>query len=388
MIHVTIRKLRAGLAGASGLVPGLALLGATDAGCAAPASTTEALGHTASASTSTSVVDPGSGTLSLAPRYAGDGRIHFTFDVANTTDEFVRVGESIAFDAQAYYLWTALHPDGTPLPTDVATVEALSVTYEVQFLSKGDVVSHATLGVTSWSGDAPWDLRAQTGTVTIPPFTDTIEVGLLIADTTGAHVELSDLDFDTVPVFGGELPLKHVLFDNDGSTLRQRVIEGGGLVPGGSAILTYSDWRADEVVDKLMIDREIGTAQSYSRFGPIVTPIYGDIAYEVSFGWSFDGTSWAETSLPATTTSRVIDLLGRTAYEGTIYYVPTSGSSDLKLYFHVKAFLVVDYTRYGQSVLTKKYNQGDRLLVRERWDNPSGAYSNYDVPVETSQAAP
>jgi hypothetical protein len=198
-------------------------------------------------------------------------------------------------------------------------------------------------------------------------------------------MELSDLDFDAVPVFGGELPRKHVLFDNSGSTLRQRVVEGGGLVPNATVVVTYTDWRADEIVNKTAIDRQIGTAQSYSRFGLITVPIYGQIEYVVTAGYD-PGWGFSTASLPATQTSRVINQTGRTAYESTLY-VPNDGATDLQMYFHVQAYLVADYSSYGSSVLTRKYNQGDRILVRDAYDNKDGqAFSNYDVPVEPAAA--
>jgi hypothetical protein len=377
MVKVTIRRLRAGLAGASGLV----LLQPADTGCAAPVAA-PSIGTTASADTA---IDPGTGVLMPSPYWTPSGTTHYSIAATGSVDEFVRVGEKLTFNIPAYQLWTGVKPnDAIP---DVATLESLQATFQVAFLSKGDVVGRATPTVTSWTGDAFYDLVGSTSAFVIPEKTDTLEIGLVIVDPSdGTRVELADLDFDTVPVFGGELPLKHVLFDNQGTTLRQRIVEGGGLLPNGTVLVTYTDWRADEIVGKTSLDRQIGTAQSYSRFGLITVPIFGRIEYVVTAGYSYQA-DWGFTTYPltATQTSRVINQAGRTAYESTLY-VP-NGSTDLQMYFRVQAYLVADYSSYGSSVLTRKYNQGDRILMKDAYDNKNGkAFSNYDVPVEPAAA--
>src|SRR5207249_3110872 len=134
---------------------------------------------------------------------------------------------------------------------------------------------------------------------------------------------------------------KHIVFDNDFSTLRNRTIEGGNPIATSQLGITYTDWRADTVVDKSSIDTQIGTTISFGRFGTIEMPIYGDIKYEVSFGQAFDDYWQAEAPLAATTTSRVLRLQGRTAFE-TSFFVPQYPHK-IDMYFHVKAYLVVDY---------------------------------------------
>lgn len=375
MVNVKIRRVRAvttTLAGASSL----AML-ANGAGCAAPHE--EQLGGDVLADTQAT---PGSGTLTLNGAWQPAPSAYSFLLTQSTTDEFVRVGETLSLDLPGYYLWTALHPDGGDTP-DFDHLSQLAVTVEIQLIRRGEITGRVQVHVASWSGDQEWNSVAHTTPFTVPDQVDTLAFGVIVVDPQDGdrRAELASLDFATFPVFGGELPLKHALFDNDWTTLRQRIVEGGPLVAGASAMLTYSDWRADEIVDKTSIDREIGTIQSYGRFGPVVTPIYGDIAYEIGAGFSFDDQSWAsDYALPATTSSRVIDLAGRTAYEGTIY-VPANATK-VDLYFHVKAFLVVDYTKYGNAVISRRYSQGDRILVRERWDNPDGkSYANYVLPV-------
>jgi hypothetical protein len=372
MVRVKVRHVRAGVAGASGLV----LIG----NAAACVLNTPDDGARATSAADT-IADPGSGTLTLGGAILPASESYVFSLTQSTTDEFVRVGERLTIALPSYFVWTALHPsDGVPMP-DAAHVGALKVKVEVQFIGAGDVRGRATLAGT-WSGDNEWSMTSTTESFVIPSVVDTLAFDVTIDDPAdGAHVELASLDFASVPVFGGELPLKHAIFDNSGSTLRQRIVEGGHLVAGASAMLTYSDWRADEIVDKMMIDRDIGTVQSYGRFGPIVVPIYGDLVYEISTAFTFDGIYFSgEIPLNATTRSRVVNGQGRTAYETTIY--ATQNATKLDLYFHVKAFLVVDYSKYGNSVVSRRYNQGDRILVRERWDNLNGqAFQNYELPV-------
>jgi hypothetical protein len=48
----------------------------------------------------------------------------------------------------------------------------------------------------------------------------------------------------------------------------------------------------------------------------------------------------------------------------------------------VKTFLVVDYSKFS-NVGWRKYENGSRLLVREKWDNENGTYAdNYDFTTE------
>ncbi len=375
MVRIRVRHVRAGVAGASGLV----MLNGTALGCAAP--TSEDAG---SAESSETVVNPGTGTFELTPIYSGaEYGPAYTITTTNSTDEFVRTGEKIRFQLPEWILWSLVdEPNVTP---DVARIQQLKITFHVHFLRKGIVQKTVLAPVNSWTGDQLWNLVAHTNELVIPAKIDTVAVGVTVIDpaaTGGAKtVEVSDTDVVQVPVFGGEAPNKHVVFDNDFSTLRNRTIEGGNPIAGAQLGITYTDWRADTVVDKSSIDTQIGTTQSYSRFGLIEMPIYGEIKYEVSYGQAFDGYWQSEAPLAPTTTSRVLRAQGRTAYE-TSLFVPQFPHK-LDMYFHVKAFLVVDYARYGANVKTRRYNQGDRILVRERWDNLGGnANANYEFPID------
>src|SRR5262245_36650516 len=102
MVKVTIRRLRAGLTGASGLM----LLQQTEAGCAAPA-LHERVGTDLAAD---STIDPGTGTLTLSPYWSSSGYLHYSLASQGSVDEFVRVGEQVTFATSAYNLWNALKP--------------------------------------------------------------------------------------------------------------------------------------------------------------------------------------------------------------------------------------------------------------------------------------
>jgi hypothetical protein len=377
MVKVTIRKLHAALTGASGLV----LLNQAAVGCAAPPGE-----HVADTHSADTTIDPGTGTLTLVPTEWTPAAERWGFNAQGSVDEFVRVGESMTVSVSAFYLWQILHPNGSSTSPSAAELENLKVRVTVEFLANDvDVLSTAALPVVSWTGTDLYSLVGTTEAFRIPASTDTLAFLVSVTDPSdGSHVELADLDIDTVPVFGGDGTLRHVLFDNLSSTLRQRVVEGGGAIAGGTLDVTYTNWRADEIVDKSSLDTEIGTANSYTRFGSTQIPIYGQLTYEVWMGYSFDGTNWFEYPLAATTSSRVLNAFGRTAYENS-FGIPATGTSEVQAYFHVKAYLVVDYGPWGNSVATKRYNQGDRILLRERWDNLNGQVdSNYVVPVQAS----
>ena len=96
----------------------------------------------------------------------------------------------------------------------------------------------------------------------------------------------------------------------------------------------------------------------------------------LSYSVAIDGVWQNEQPLTANAKSRLLPPYGRVAYEGVLA-VP-NGAQKLEVYFHVKTFLVVDYDKFS-NVGERRYAQGARLLVREKWDNEHGAYAdNYD----------
>lgn len=365
-----VRGVGAAVTGASGML----ILGGSQA-CAVDGGGVPE-GATSSSSAVT-VTGPGTGTLALDYAYGANGG--FAFLATNSTDEFVRVGERLTATVPAYFLWSYLHPNDVA-PDDADRAKQLTATITVSFNSRGAVIGTAKLGLATWTGDEFYSVRGETAPFTVPPLTDAMTFDLVFGDLAdpSATAHFTPNATQAVNVFGGELPLKHALFDNDGSALRTRVVEGGNAYAGADVVLTYTDWRANTVVDSYSLDRQIGTAQGYGRFGSYEMPIFGDLSYEVSYGHAFDGAWQAETALPQAA-SRLV-LSPRTAFETTLH--APAGARSLSAYFHVKVFLTVDYSRYG-NVLSRRYAQGDRVLLRDRYDNLNGvAYQNYQLPLE------
>jgi hypothetical protein len=369
MIKVRVRHVRAGLAGVSGLM----MLGNAAAGCAVEAEEESFEGVTSEATAAA-----GTGTFELTRAdYSPEGP-RYDLVETNSTDEFVRVGEKVTITAPSWFLFDLLEPNGGEVYT-APRMKKLKVTVHLSFVKNGQVTSTKDVKIASWQGTEFWNLSARFATFTIPKAADSIDYALTIVD--GARtVTLGKADFLETPVFGGQAPLKHVIFDNNGGELRQRVVEGGNPIYGGEAVIAYTDWRADTVVDKMSIDRTIGKVTGFGRFGQYEMTIYGDVQYEVSYGYAFDDQSWQEQALPATSESRLLPRGGRTSYE-TKLPLP-AGARKLSTYFHVKAYLVADYTRYG-NITWKKYADGARVLVREKWDNKDGQPGqNYDFTLE------
>ena len=377
MIKVrVVRGVGAAVTGASGLF----LLGGSEA-CSVPVATDGEGGRSPTAAAATGVTADGAGTGTLSLDYAyGATPGGLAFLATSSVDEFVRVGERLTATVPAYFIWSYTHPDDVA-PDDVARGRQLTATITVSFNSGGQVIGATTLGLASWSGQELYALRGETAAFTVPARTDALTFDIVFGDLAdpGKTAHLASDATAPVQVFGGELPQKHALFDNEGAALRTRIVEGGKASAGADVVVTYTDWRANTVVDSYSLDRQIGTAQAFGRFGSYEMPIYGELAYEVSYGHAFDGAWQAEAALPQAS-SRLV-LAPRTAFEATLH--APEGARTLAAYFHVKVFLAVDYARYG-NVTSRRYHQGDRVLLRERYDNPDGvAFRNYELALET-----
>jgi hypothetical protein len=53
----------------------------------------------------------------------------------------------------------------------------------------------------------------------------------------------------------------------------------------------------------------------------------------------------------------------------------------MSLYTHVKTFLVADYTPYS-NITQKWYQDNEKVLKKDLYDNPFGAFSNYDYTLQ------
>jgi hypothetical protein len=363
-----LRRGAVHVAGGSTLV----LFGTANLGCSAPVQE----GATASRDEAQrAAIDEGY----LDFNYQPGTPLNLGFVPYSAADEFIHTGEQLDVRVAVFTLWYRLYPN-EPFPTEVQRAESLRADFRIIFQKDGVTVSELRLASGAWTGSDVWSLNASTPTFLVPTTgVDEIAFEVTISDTAneGHTVNFAADDFPSVQVFGGELPQKHLLFDNVGVSLRNRIIERGDLVRNNPFALSYSDWRANTLIDSASVDREIGRATGYGRFGPYEMPIYGEIVYEISYGLARDGNFAAELPLVANTNSRVLPYgQGRTAYEANVY----AYGNVVSLYFHVKPYLYADYSKYS-NVTQKRYSDYQRIFLadRERWDNLDGqAYRNYD----------
>jgi len=376
MLRVKIQRVGQGIATASSLLVATGQ-GALSMGCTAEVTGEgdELVGESESA------IVAGSGTFDLS---GWPGYLSMTLG-QSSTDEFVRAGESLDFRLPAWLLWETLYPND-PVPDGTtaagqARLEQLAATVDVRCYDQATLASTVSAASNGWTTVSAGDLRATTASVTVPAGTDTIRFQITVTDAAnpGASATIDESALGSVAVFGGELPSKSILFDTNASTYRNRTIEGDDPVAGANITLGYTDWRADTLVDRSSINTQIGEAQGWGRFGPYTTPIYGKIVHEVSYGVYFDdGGGWrSEEPLTTNTASRFLGS-GRTGYDKQIG-VPAS-ATHMSLYFHVKTYVVADYT--GYNVTSKWYGDGQWVLMREKWDNPYGAYTNFEFNVQ------
>jgi hypothetical protein len=362
-MKVTIRRIQTGAVAASTL---LVATGAGTLGCAPEdGSEEDLLGQ------SDDAINPGSGQLEL--QLGAPGTVNLQL-VNSTTDEFVRVGETLKMSLPAWILWETLHPND-PLPDD-ARLKQLKATVKVSFVDKTTTLSSKTLTIGTWSSTI-YGLYGYSSQFVIPAKTDTLKFSLTIKDALDptAVATLTSSQISQVAVFGGDLPNKTLLFDNNLGTLRERVVDGDLLIKGSNVTLGYSDWRADQIVDKTSLNLQIGTAMYSGRFGTYEAPIYGTLVYDVAVGVSLDdgATFQPEQHLNPNTASRVLGA-GRTNYEGKVKLPSTA--QELLVYGHVKATLVADYSKFT-NVAQKWYADGQQVLLKDAYDNPGGAFTNY-----------
>ena len=368
---IKVRITKSGMAGASSFVALATGLSA----CAAPVSDES----TDSTENGLTVQNAGTGTFNLTWAYGTTSG--YTFTATNSVDEYVRAGEKMTFSIPSYFLWQRLYPNDA-IPNDLARLQKLSVKTKAAFFKGGKEFAHKTVSTSTFTGTQIYDTQAVSGQFTVSAGTETVKFEITISDSAapGTTATMSYGDFLEVAVIGGTLPNKTVLFDTNYGALRQRVLEGGNVVRGATMNIGYTDWRAATVVDSSTLDRNIGTGTSYGRFGSFEMPLNGNVEYEISFGATIDGVSQAEQKLTGNSSSHLMTLAGRIAYEGALT-VP-AGAQHVDVYFHLKAFLVVDYNSFS-GVKYRRYSQGDRILLREKWDNFQGkAYADYDFATE------
>lgn len=353
-MQITIKKQWATrLAGVSGAMS----VGAALVGCTADAEQEiELVGDDEAA------LHAGTGSFQLGWSYTTAG---VAFNARGSIDEFTRVGQVMGAELPAFQLWSLLHPEESlPSADRLKKLRAEVVLHLIDGDKKARTV---TLRRDGWRGSEPYDLTMTTRAYTIPRNIDTIRFALRITDAGDPKASYSagPEGLGEVAVFGGDGRNATLVLDTMGASRRERVVEGS-LRDDSTVRVAYTDWRAQALVDSGSLDRYVGKTRSSGRFGPIEMPIFGDVEYEISFGYAVDGAWQPALALTAASGSRVVPLPGRTSYEGTLAL--PKGAKSLASYMHVRAFLKVDYSKYGE-VMDRRYPDGARILLRERWDN-------------------
>ena len=368
-----LRSVQAGLTGMSGLVA----LSSGVSACTAEAVPVE--DSATSDESALTVANPGTGTLDLEYDYSTP--LGYAFTARNSTDEYIRAGEKMSFSVPLYFLWSRLYPEAAT-PDDLKRLEKLSAKVKVVYSHPSLTLAASNVTTNkSFTGTQTYDRTAHTGTFTVNKKATGLRFEIVISDAADAtkHATVAVTDIPELPVFGGTLPAKTALFDTSGSTFRQRVVEGGNPLAGAALAIGYTDWRAATLVDSASIDRTIGNATGYGRFGSFQMPINGELVHEITYASAIDGVWSEEQPLTANAKSRLMPPNGRVAHEGSLS-IPRAAKK-LEIYFHVRTFLIVDYTKWS-TVGWKKYQQGERILVREKWDNENGAAGdNFDFTV-------
>lgn len=315
--------------------------------------------------------------LTTAP---GTGAIHFqgfslAYQSTSGGDEIVRTGErlvtDLSFDDLTYLFDYADRASLTPAN--------VSVSAKITWLDRAGATKSTSNVPVAWGTGANARV-GKTASFTVPKATFGFTVDYKVTHAGKSFFVSEKVPFAKVfPIFGAALPSKLAAFDNgpDGAR-RTRIIEGGNLVAGAPAQLSVVDWRADAVVDRSRLDARYGRRTAFGRFGPVVVDAIGTIEYEVGVAYTVDGTNWTGTNLAAVADPRVLATLGdsrRTAYEGSVNL--PKGTKELRLAFHVRAFLVVP--SFGSEVFDARYAPGSRVLLADAWDNAGGA--DFRLPV-------
>lgn len=372
MVKITVRKAAVALIGAA--------LAQANVNCA-PADRVEDGYESAVSEKSAaySVPSPGEATLKLDYYYSGYGAPQRMFAVAEgTSDEFVRVGQKLTLDIPGWAILPLVQNDAGTINSDTLAENAI-VTLEITWVHLGRTLSTQTVKTASWKPNATYGWPDAITEQFVVPKGATGMRAVIVAKSTDGTKSGKDVVAE-LPVFGGELPNKHVFFDlADDGTARNRVLERGAPVAGSELVVAYSEGRADRLVDASSIDRRVGRVKTYNpRFGTYEGDVFGEIVHVISVGYDF-GKGFETQDLVKSPTSYV--RYGNS--QETRVHVP-DGATKVSMYFHVKTYLVAKYPTYGE-VTERKYQEGEWILVREKWDNPSGAGTNFAFGTEEKE---
>ncbi len=368
MVKISVRKASAALIGAA-LVQGLAGCAAAEKRGADGADEAGFETTLGSDSAAYSVPTPGEGTLALDWVYSPTGSQKLLYVTGGSSDEFVRSGEKLTATLPGWMVSSLAQTDaGTVTPE---TVSGAKVLLTVTWMKGPAVLSTQVVKVASWKGDPTYGWPDAITEAFVVPAGATGMRAAIDATSPDGTKSGHDVTGETA-VFGGALPTKHLFYDlaTDGSA-RSRVIERGAPIVGAELVVAYAEPRADRLVDAGSIDRRIGRVKTYNpRFGTTEGDVFGQLVHVISVGWDV-GNGYQEQALVTSPSSYV---RGGVSQE-TRLAIPAKASK-LSMYFHVKTYLVASYPTYGE-VTQRNYADGQWVLVREKWDNPSGAGSNF-----------
>ena len=329
---------------------------------------------------------------------AGSGNLALHSYALNYTsrsggDEFIRVGEKMTvavawsdvLDKIAYQFdpsQAALRAALTADPSKLALT--LKVTY-----TKFDESKAPQDFAMTWAPGSGGALVATSAEFVIPAGSKVMSVELTAAyDKAGVPTKTEIIHGQGIPnefvVFGAFLPNKLALFDTVGADRRTRVVEGGAIIKGSHAVLSYTDWRLDTVTNKVGMDLRVGQRNSNSRFGTTVVDAVGSLEYEVSAAVSTDGgATYNPVNLTKVMRPSVFSRNDgwRYAMEKELE-IPANAGPNMKVAFHVKAFLQVPNYFPGE-VFNARYQPGQRVLLKDMWDNNDGR--DYALPIGNNE---
>jgi len=324
-------------------------------------------------------ISPGSGSLALHS---------YRVDYASTSggDEFVRVGEKMTVAVSLNDVLDKIADAPALRAAALADPSKVKLTLKVTYTKADESKSAAPdLAFGAWAA-ANGGFVGTSPAFVIPNGTKLMAVEVVAAydkagiPSTTEVVKARGIANEFV-VFGAFAPNKLALFDSAGADRRVRVVEGGAIMKGSHAVISYTDWRLDTVSDKGSMDLRIGQKNSGSRFGPVVVDALGSLEYEVSAAISTDGgATYNPVSLKKVERPAVLSRSEglRYALETEIPIAADAGPS-LKVAFHVQAFLQVPNFSNGE-IQNARYAPNQRVLLRDTWDNNDG--HDYALPIQ------
>jgi hypothetical protein len=309
-------------------------------------------------------------------------------------DEFMRVGErltvSLSVDEAIELLYAGDPGDDAVVQVLRGDPSKLKLALQIRYTKFDETKSDVTLPMTFASG-AGGVLVAMSPELTVPEQVKSMHVDFLAtyprAGTGPAVAKLLLAPHDTQSdfvIFGAFGPDKVALFDTTGTAKRTRIVEGGGVVPGATLLVSVTDWRLDTVVDKTTLDLRYGREENYTRFGTTIVDAIGSLQYVVSAAISTDGgATYQPLDLDRVDQPDVLagpSAWGRYAFQ-KLLTVPANAGPNVKIAFHIQAFLQVPQYYQGE-IIDPKYAPGQLVFLKDVWDNNGGA--NYELAVSKS----